>query len=73
MMMFVAGSVSTRVSIEKDVEEVMRNIGEGMSCVLWVWRESFVGTWGRGGGRSGERGGRGGDFSAEDGSGTSGP
>lgn len=42
MMMFVVGWASTRVSIEKDVEELMRNIGEGMPCVVWL--ESFVGT-----------------------------
>ena len=74
MLMFVVGEMLTRVSNEKDVEELIRKIGGGMSCV--VWRASFVrtcGTWERDGGRSGERGGRGGDFSEEDGSGTGGP
>jgi hypothetical protein len=55
MMIFVVGCVSTRVSMEKDVEEEIRKIGEGMLA-------SFVGTRERAGGRSGERTGRGGDF-----------
>ena len=59
MMMFVVGRVSTRVSIEKDVEELRRKMGPGMSCGVWA---SFVGTTERAGGRSGERVGRGGDF-----------
>lgn len=66
MMMFVVGCVSTRVSMEKDVEEDIRRMGVGMSlllllCCVWVWA-SFVGTRERAGGRSGERTGRGGDF-----------
>jgi len=62
MMMFVVGCVSTRVSMEKDVEEDIRRMGVGMLlCCVWVWA-SFVGTRERAGGRSGERTGRGGDF-----------
>jgi len=40
MMVFVVGSVSTRLSLEKDVEELIRKTGGGMSCV--VWRATFV-------------------------------
>jgi hypothetical protein len=62
MMMFVVGCVSTRVSMEKDVEEDIRRMGVGMMlCCVWVWA-SFVGTRERAGGRSGERRGRGGEF-----------
>jgi hypothetical protein len=60
MMIFVVGCVSTRVSMEKDVEEEIRKIGEGMLLLL-MWA-SFVGTRERAGGRSGDRTGRGGDF-----------
>ena len=34
MFVVVVGRVSTRVSMEKDVEELMRKIGGGMSCVV---------------------------------------
>ena len=67
MIMFVAGCVSTRVSMENDVEEDIRRMGEGMLllllCCVWMWAP-FVGTRERGGGRgrSGERGGRGGEI-----------
>ena len=45
MLMFVVGEVSTRESIEKDVEElVIREIRGGISCL--VWRASFEGIWG---------------------------
>ena len=57
MMMFRVGSVSTRLSPKKDVEELICKIGGGVSCV--VWQASFVGTWGtreRAEGRSGGRG-----------------
>jgi hypothetical protein len=33
MMMLVVGRESTRVSKEKEVEELIRNIGVGMSCI----------------------------------------
>jgi len=55
MLMFVVGEVLTGVSNERDVEELIRKIGRGVSCV--VWRAFFVG-WGtrkRAGGRSGGR------------------
>ena len=64
MMIFVVGCVSTRVSMEKDVEEDIRKMGVGMLllwCCVRVWAP-FVGTRERAGGRSGERGGRGGEF-----------
>ena len=37
MMAFVVTSVSTRLSLERDVEELIRKIGGGMSesCVVW--------------------------------------
>jgi hypothetical protein len=34
MFVVVVGRVLTRVSMEKDVEELMRKIGEGMPCVV---------------------------------------
>ena len=50
MMVFVVGSVSTRLSLEKDVEVLIRKFWGGVACV--VWRASFAGNW-----RTGERGG----------------
>jgi len=35
MLVFVVTSVSTRLSLEKDVEELIRKIGGGVSCVVW--------------------------------------
>lgn len=58
MMMFVVGRESTRVSMEKVVEELTRKMGEGISCM----RASTEAIAERAGGRSGEREGRGGDF-----------
>ncbi len=50
------GNGSTRELIEKEEDEPIRNMGEGI-------RSTFVEVGERGGGRSGERGGRGGgDF-----------
>ena len=55
MMMSVVGKGSTRVLMEKVEEEPTRNMGGGIGWTFGEVRE-------RGGGRSGERGGRGGDF-----------
>jgi hypothetical protein len=51
--------------MEKEVEELIRNMGEGISCT----GASLEAARGEAGGRSGERGGRGGDFEDEDSSG----
>jgi hypothetical protein len=58
MMIFEAGRVSMRVSMEKEDKELIRIIGGGMSCT----GASFEAVRGEACGRSGERGGRGGDF-----------
>ena len=55
MMMSVVGKESTRVLTEKVEEEPIRNMGGGIKSTFGEVRE-------RGGGRSGERTGRGGDF-----------
>ena len=62
MMRVVAG---TRVSTEKEEEELIRSIGEGISCA----ESSFVAAKGEVGGRSGERRGTGGDCDFEESSG----
>ena len=54
-MTISAGKESTRVLMEKAEEEPIRSMGGGIGCTVGEVRE-------RGGGRSGERGGRGGDF-----------
>lgn len=59
MMRVVAG---TRVLTEKEEEELIRSIGEGISCR----GASFVADKGEACGRSGERGGRGGDCDFEE-------
>ena len=59
MMIFEAGRESMRVSTEKEDRELMRSIGGGMSCSTGA---SFEAARGEASGRSGERGGRGGDF-----------
>jgi hypothetical protein len=58
MMMLVVGRESTRVSKEKEVEELIRNIGVGMTCIWASFGTARERAGGRG--RSGERGGRGG-------------
>src|SRR6266446_2345209 len=55
VMMFVGGRVSMREPMEKEEEELIRNIGWGMSCT----GGSFEAARGEACGRSGERGGRG--------------
>lgn len=58
MMMLEAGRESMRVSTEKEDKELIRSMGGGMSCTessVEAGREEACG-------RSGERGGRGGDF-----------
>src|SRR5712671_802854 len=60
MMIFVVWRVSTRASMEKEAEELIRNMGVGISCM--VAGTSLLAVRERGGGRSGERAGRGGEF-----------
>ena len=58
MMMFEAGRESMRVSMEKVDKELIRSIGGGMACT----GASFEAVREEACGRSGERGGRGGEF-----------
>src|SRR5712671_867684 len=53
-------SLRKRASMEKEAEELIRNMGVGISCM--VAGTSLLAVRERGGGRSGERAGRGGEF-----------
>lgn len=62
MTIFVVGM---KGSMENEAEELIRSMGEGISCR----GVSFEAARGEAGGRSGERGGRGGDFEESSGGG----